>query len=81
MKDEELDRIEALPKTMLTPKDVCGYLGCSSYSINIAVRDGRNPFPFPIIRLGQTVKIPKTPFVKAMRGELPMYAAEAGGGC
>lgn len=66
---EELDRIAALDKAMLVPTDVAKYLGCSAYSINIATRDGKNPFPFPVIRLGSRVKIPKTPFLKAMRGE------------
>lgn len=69
MTSDELDRIAALNKTMLVPTDICKYLGCSAYTINIATRDGRNPFPFPIIRLGSRVKIPKVPFLKAMRGE------------
>lgn len=69
MKSEELDRIAALDKEMLVPTDICKFLGCSSYTINIATRDGKNPFPFPVIRLGTRVKIPKAPFLKAMRGE------------
>ena len=68
-KSDELARIEALDKTMLVPKDVCKYLCCSSYTINLATKDGKNPFPFPVIRLGTRVKIPKAPFLKAMRGE------------
>ena len=66
--NNELDRIEALPKEMLVPTDICKYLGCSAYTINIATRDGINPFPFPIIRIGNRVRIPKGPFLKAMRG-------------
>lgn len=66
----ELDRIEALPKEMLVPTDVAKYLGCSPYSINVATKDGKNPFPFPVIRIGTRVRIPKIPFIKAMRGEL-----------
>lgn len=66
---EELDRIAALDKEMLVPTDVAKYLGCCPYSINIATRDGRNPFPFPVIRMGSRVRIPKMPFLKAMRGE------------
>lgn len=66
---EELERIAALDKAMLVPTDVAKYLGCSAYTINIATRDGKNPFPFPVIRLGSRVKIPKTPFLKIMRGE------------
>lgn len=65
----ELDRIEALDKEMLVPTDICKYLGCAAYSINIATRDGKNPFPFPVIRIGNRVRIPKMPFIKAMRGE------------
>lgn len=66
----ELERIEELDKDMLTPSDVCKFLGCSAYSINVATEDGKNPFPFPVIRLGRRVKIPKVPFVKAMKGEM-----------
>lgn len=67
---DELARIEALPKEMLVPADVCKVLGCAQYAINVATRDGKNPFPFPVIRMGTRVKIPKKPFLKAMRGEL-----------
>ena len=67
---EELARIEALDKEMLVPTDICKYLGCCAYSINVATRDGKNPFPFPVIRMGTRVRIPKTPFIKAMRGEI-----------
>lgn len=66
---KELERIAALDKTMLVPTDVCKYLGCSAYTINVATRDGKNPFPFPVIRMGTRVRIPKTTFLKAMRGE------------
>lgn len=66
---DELARIEALPKEMLVPTDIAKYLGCSPYSINVATRDGQNPFPFPIIRMGTRVRIPKMPFIKAMKGD------------
>lgn len=67
--NDELDRIAALDKEMLVPTDIAKYLGCSPYSINVATEDGRNPFPFPVIRIGRRVRIPKQPFLKAMRGE------------
>ncbi len=70
MSNAELDRIEDLDKEMLVPTDICKYLGCCAYSINVATRDGKNPFPFPIIRMGTRVRIPKVPFIKTMRGEL-----------
>ena len=65
----ELERIEALDKEMLAPKDICKYLGCSAYTINVATENGKNPFPFPVIRMGRRVRIPKEPFLKAMRGQ------------
>ena len=63
-----LEEIEALPKEMLTPADIAPILGCAQYSINLATKDGKNPFPFPVIRMGTRVRIPKMPFIKAMRG-------------
>ena len=70
MKVMTLEELEAIPKEMLVPTDVAPILGCSPYTINVATRDGKNPFPFPIIRMGTRVKIPKRPFIKAMRGEM-----------
>lgn len=64
-----LEELEASPKEMLIPSDIAPILGCNPYTINVATRDGKNPFPFPIIRMGTRVKIPKKPFIKAMRGE------------
>ena len=69
MTSDELDRIAALDKDMLVPTDICKCLGCSSYTINVATRDGKNPFPFPVIRINSRERIPKIPFIKAMRGE------------
>lgn len=68
--NSELDRIAAMDKDMLVPTDICKYLGCSAYTINVATEDGKNPFPFPVIRMGRRVRIPKMPFIKAMRGEI-----------
>ena len=64
-----LEQLESLDKEMLVPKDIAPILGCAPYTINVATKDGKNPFPFPIIRMGTRVRIPKKPFIKAMRGE------------
>ena len=64
-----LEEIEALPKEMLIPSDIAGYLGCAPYSINLRVKNSANPFPFPVMLIGKRVIIPKTPFLKVMRGE------------
>lgn len=70
-----LEEIEALDKEMLVPTDVAGFLGCTPYTINVATRDGKNPFPFPVIRIGNRVRIPKRLFVAAMRGSATEEAA------
>ena len=61
--------IEALDKEMLVPADIAPYLGCAPYAINKCTENGQNPFPFPVIRMGRRVRIPKGPFLKAMRGD------------
>ena len=63
-----LHELEQLETEVLTPSQVAPILGCQPYSINVAVKDGKNPFPFPVIRMGTRVRIPKTPFIKAMKG-------------
>ena len=64
-----LEEIEALPKEMLVPADIAPILKCTPYTINICTRNGENPFPFPVIRMGTRVRIPKIPFIKVIRGE------------
>ena len=63
-----LRELEQLETEVLTPSQVAPILGCQPYTINVATRNGNNPFPFPVIRMGTRVRIPKTPFIKAMRG-------------
>ena len=65
-----LQELEQLETEVLTPKQVAPILGCQPYTINVATKDGKNPFPFPVIRIGTRVRIPKMPFLKAMRGEI-----------
>ena len=64
-----LEQLEALDKEMLVPTDIAPILGCTPYTINVMTKNGKNPFPFPIIRMGTRVRIPKRPFIKAMRGK------------
>lgn len=64
-----LEDIEKMDKEILVPADIAPILGCAPYAINVATKNGNNPFPFPIIRMGTRVRIPKRPFIKAMRGE------------
>ena len=64
-----LEDIEKLDKEMLTPRDIAPIMGCNSFAINVATRDGKNPFPFPVLHFGNRVKIPRRLFIKAMKGE------------
>ena len=63
-----LQELEQLDTEVLTPKQVAPILRCQPYSINVATKNGKQ-LPFPVIRLGTRVLIPKTPFIKYMRGE------------
>ena len=68
-KIKNLSDVEKLEKEMLVPADVAPILGCHPYTINVATENGANPFPFPVIRLGRRVLIPKQPFLNALMGK------------
>ena len=63
-----LQELESIPREYLVPKEVAPILGCNPYTINVAAKKGTK-FPFPVILMGNRVRIPKVPFIKAMRGE------------
>ena len=62
-----LQELEQLETEVLTPSQVAPILGCQPYSINVAVKKGIQ-FPFPVLMMGTRVRIPKTPFIKFMKG-------------
>ena len=64
-----LQELEQLETEVLTPKQVAPILGCTPYSINVAVKKGRK-LSFPVIVINSWVRIPKQPFIKFMKGEL-----------
>jgi len=59
-KPETLEEIEAIPKNTLTPADVCGYLGVTQYSVNLASKAGTLPYAY---QMGSRTIIPKDAFV------------------
>lgn len=67
-----LDEIRELDREFLIPSDVAPILGVCPYNINVQVREdkenGINSFPFPTIRIGSRVKIPRRAFLAAMQG-------------
>ena len=62
-----LQELEQLETEVLTPHQVAPILGCTPYSINIAVKSGKQ-FPFPVFMVNRNVKIPKRPFINFMKG-------------
>lgn len=66
-----LQDIERLDRAYLTPAQIAPILGTSGYAITVQVREdkenGLNSFPFPTIRIGTRTKIPRIPFLKAMK--------------
>lgn len=68
-----LEEIESMSKNILSPEDVCSYIGGDAHFFrNTARKDKKNhtdSFGFPVMVIGCRVKIPKEPFVKYMRGE------------
>lgn len=64
--------IEAINREYLIPDEVAKILGTTGYSITIQAREDRkngiSSFPFPVVLIGNRVKIPKRPFLAAMRG-------------
>ncbi len=58
-----LDEIRSLDRDFLIPSEVASVLGTTGYAITVQVREdkqnGINSFPFPTIRIGNRVKIPR----------------------
>lgn len=77
MRTLTLQEIEAIPKTMLVPTDVAGYLGCEPYSINCQARLDPSALGFPVIVMGSRVRIPKDGFIRFCRGLRPEEEAGA----
>lgn len=56
--------IEKIDKDFLIPADIAGVLGCDKYSINKQAQADASKLGFPVIVLGNRVKIPKQAFIK-----------------
>lgn len=70
MVPETLEELEALPCETLTCKQVAKILNISEHLLhNQAVADP-SVLGFPIIRCRTRVRIPKTAFLKYLRGEI-----------
>ena len=69
-----LEDVAQLEADFLIPSQVAAVLGCDQYMINLASRtaDGRTSLGFPVIRIGNRVKIPRRPFLTFMGWDGPV---------
>lgn len=65
-----LNELEALPDDVLMADQIAPHIKLSPDTIRDAAREGR--LCFPCITAGNQVRIPKMPFIRFMRGELPI---------
>ena len=65
-----IDELSAIDREYFTPGEIAPVLGCGQYAITVQAREdkqnGIDSFGFPVICIGNRVKIPKRPFLEAM---------------
>ena len=66
-----LKELAALDVEMLTPTQVSEMTGLNPHTIRVAARTNPKALPFPVLVIGNRVKVPKAAFVRWMRGDLP----------
>ena len=70
---QTLEDIEAIPKNVLTIMDIRDFLGVDANAFRAQAREDKknhtDSFGFPVMIIGNLVKIPKQPFIKFMKGE------------
>ena len=64
-----ITEMETSDKTVLTPGDVAGVLGCNPYAINVQAKQDPARLGFPVAMIGNRVKIPREAFLRWFRGE------------
>lgn len=65
-----LEELEAIPGSVLMADQIAPLLNLNPATIRDAAREGR--LCFPSIAVGNQVRILKMPFIRMMRGELPV---------
>lgn len=69
-----IEDIKAMDKPFLIPKDIAPLLGCDPYTINICAKQCLERLGFPVIMLGNRVKIPREGFIRFWMGETMVKA-------
>lgn len=65
-----LDMIAASDMAVLTPRMAADVLGCDPHWIRVAAKDAPDLLHFPVLRVGNRVKIPRIPFLRFMGVEI-----------
>lgn len=60
--------IKALQKDVLTCKEVSGILKCSEQTLHMQAQEKPETLGFPVICIGNRVKIPRIAFIRYMEG-------------
>lgn len=64
-----LEGIEKIDSEILIPRQVANILECTPYAINCQVEIDPKKLGFPVIKIGNRVKIPKAGFLEYFRGK------------
>lgn len=65
-----LKEIERMDKPVLTPAQVASAIGGDAHTIRVTARQRPDLLGFPVIVVGNRVKIPRIPFLRFMEGNL-----------
>ena len=68
MKDPFIAHLKNMSRSYLKPEEAAYVLGCQPQSIRVAARQRPELLGFPVIIIGNRVKIPRIPFLNLMNG-------------
>lgn len=64
-----LQQIESDTREILIPADIAPILECDPHDIRVAAHQKPELLGFPVVLIGNRVKIPRLAFLKFMKGE------------
>ena len=64
-----IDQIRASKAPFLTPAQAAKILQCDPHVLRITARENRDRLGFPVICVGNRVKIPREPFLHYVAGD------------
>lgn len=64
-----LEEIESMDALTLTPAQVASVLNCDPQVVRLSAKNRPDLLGFPVICVGNRVKIPRIPFLRFVKGE------------